>query len=66
MTHARILGTGSFVPADALTNDELAARYGIDPKRIALAGHVSEERFTQSMERLAALLSRPPYDPPAV
>ncbi|MEZ5754430.1 MAG: PLP-dependent aminotransferase family protein [Paracoccaceae bacterium] len=48
--------------------DEYALIHGRAPQavRIALAGHVSEERFTQSMERLAALLSRPPYDPPAV
>lgn len=48
--------------------DEYALIHGRAPHavRIALAGNIPEERFTLAMEKLAGLLSRPPYDPPAV
>lgn len=48
--------------------DEYALIHGRAPQavRLALAGNIPEERFTLAMEKLAGLLSRPPYDPPAV
>lgn len=48
--------------------DEYALIHGRAPHavRLALAGHISEDRFAQGIDRLATLLSRPPYDPPAV
>jgi len=48
--------------------DEYALIHGRAPHavRFALAGHITEDRFTSGIEKLASLLSRPPYDPPAV
>ncbi|MBU9696294.1 PLP-dependent aminotransferase family protein [Rhodobacteraceae bacterium HSP-20] len=48
--------------------DEYALSHGRAPQavRLALAGHVSDADFAGAMDRLAGLLSRPPYDPPAV
>lgn len=48
--------------------DEYALSHGRAPHavRLALAGHLSDADFAQGMDRLATLLSRPPYDPPAV
>ncbi|MCZ8079681.1 MAG: PLP-dependent aminotransferase family protein [Rhodobacteraceae bacterium] len=48
--------------------DEYALIHGRAPHavRFALAGHITEDRFTTGIEKLASLLSRPPYDPPAV
>ncbi|MEN9408266.1 MAG: hypothetical protein RL216_240 [Pseudomonadota bacterium] len=48
--------------------DEYALSHGRAPHavRLALAGHLSDADFADSMAKLAALLSRPPYDPPAV
>jgi hypothetical protein len=48
--------------------DEYALIHGRAPQavRFALAGHIPEDRFTTGIEKLASLLSRPPYDPPAV
>ena len=48
--------------------DEYALIHGRAPHavRIALAGHISPDALGQAMDRLALLLSRPPYDPPAV
>ena len=48
--------------------DEYALGHGRAPHavRLALAGHVADGDFADAMGKLAALLSRPPYDPPAV
>lgn len=48
--------------------DEYALSHGRAPHavRLALAGHLTEAQFAEGMDKLAALLSRPPYDPPAV
>lgn len=48
--------------------DEYALGHGRAPHavRLALAGNLSDAAFAEGMDKLAALLSRPPYDPPAV
>lgn len=48
--------------------DEYALSHGRAPHavRIALAGHITLDALSLAMDRLSALLSRPPYDPPAV
>ena len=48
--------------------DEFALSHGRAPHavRLALAGHVPDADFQGAMTRLAGLLSRPPYDAPAV
>lgn len=48
--------------------DEYALIHGRAPHavRIALAGHISLDALSDAMNRLSQLLSRPPYDPPAV
>ncbi len=48
--------------------DEYALIHGRAPHavRLALAGHIDLPDFAMGMEKLRSLLSRPPYDPPAV
>ena len=48
--------------------DEYALGHGRAPHavRLALAGNLTDASFAEGMDKLAALLSRPPYDPPAV
>jgi len=48
--------------------DEYALGHGRAPHavRLALAGNLTDAAFAEGMDKLAALLSRPPYDPPAV
>ena len=48
--------------------DEYALGQGRAPHavRLALAGNLSDSDFAEGMQKLALLLSRPPYDPPAV
>lgn len=48
--------------------DEYALIHGRAPHavRLALAGHIDLPDFAMGMDKLRSLLSRPPYDPPAV
>ena len=48
--------------------DEYALIHGRAPHavRLALAGNIPLARYEAGLKSMAALLSRPPYDPPAV
>jgi 3-oxoacyl-[acyl-carrier-protein] synthase III len=52
---AFIIGSGSYLPAQAVSNDELATRLGIDPERIFKSSGIRSRRWAKPDETTSSL-----------